>query len=298
MGSTDLEVRRAYRDDQGLLVRQALYRWQRPPLDLPGAILAELKDIDGLVIDVGCGNGLYLAKLQREWPRLRPVGVDSSPGMLARARTVSPASPVVCADAAALPFPDGVATAALAIHLLYLIEDPRAVIRELCRIVSDHGTVIVATSAADDKVELEPLLSAAFCPALTPTGVVALDVHRRFQLGSAELAMREEFDEVAVRGLRSAIVVQAADPLLRYVDSLRWLYEPALPSDVAWETVMAKLGLIVSDALAARGAIRVSTHTGFVVGRRHGIRSLCVRRPVGEKLGGAFVDAAVGTSPT
>jgi hypothetical protein len=141
----------------------------------------------------------------------------------------------------------------------------------------------VATSAAGDKSELEALLTTAFDQVLAPAAVAKLDIHRRFQLGAAETAMREEFDEILVRRLDSAIVLPAVQPLLRYVDSLRWLYEPALPSGCTWEAVMTRLRAITSEALTARGALRVTTHTGFVVGRCHRIRPGGVSRSKGRR---------------
>src|SRR5699024_10589759 len=40
----------------------------------------------GLVLDLGCGNGLATLRLAERWPEARIVGIDSSPEMLAAAR--------------------------------------------------------------------------------------------------------------------------------------------------------------------------------------------------------------------
>ena len=60
----------------------------RPAHDLMARI--PLED-PGTVYDLGCGAGNVTALLAERWPRARTVGVDSSPQMLAKARTVSDA---------------------------------------------------------------------------------------------------------------------------------------------------------------------------------------------------------------
>ena len=52
----------------------------------------------GVVVDLGCGPGTLTALLRRRWPHARVLGVDSSPEMVARARTEVPDLAVVEAD--------------------------------------------------------------------------------------------------------------------------------------------------------------------------------------------------------
>ena len=55
----------------------------RPALDLLAQIPAERPEV---VYDLGCGPGTATVYLKRRWPAARVIGVDGSPGMLARAR--------------------------------------------------------------------------------------------------------------------------------------------------------------------------------------------------------------------
>ncbi|WP_068253042.1 methyltransferase domain-containing protein [Janibacter corallicola] len=55
----------------------------RPFMDLMARVGA---DSPGLVLDLGCGNGLATLRLAERWPEARIVGIDSSPEMLAAAR--------------------------------------------------------------------------------------------------------------------------------------------------------------------------------------------------------------------
>jgi trans-aconitate methyltransferase len=91
-----------YRTDANLAARQSLYAYQYPRIDLPAAVLG-LSSLRGqeIVVDIGCGNGAYLAELARRRHTGPVVGVDLSAGMLAAARRRAPAAALTAADAAA-----------------------------------------------------------------------------------------------------------------------------------------------------------------------------------------------------
>ncbi len=72
----------AYSDGRHLAARQSLYRWQHPPYDLPGIVVEELTDIEGTVLDIGCGNGKFVNRLHKDRPGLLIVGTDISAGIL------------------------------------------------------------------------------------------------------------------------------------------------------------------------------------------------------------------------
>ena len=86
-------------DGAGLVTRQDLYRYQVPPLDLPGLVASVLPDTSGTVLDVGCGNGVYLQRMLAERPALRPVGLDIAHDMLRQARAATGHRLLAAADA-------------------------------------------------------------------------------------------------------------------------------------------------------------------------------------------------------
>lgn len=146
----------AYKDDTHLAARQSLYAWQEPSYDLPGIVLHNLPDGAGRILDVGCGNGKFLARIRRERPDLSAVGLDISAGILA---PVHP--PVLAADAVALPVATGQIDVVLAMHMLYHVSDLDAALSEISRVVKPGGLVVASTNARTDKSELDDLWSSA-----------------------------------------------------------------------------------------------------------------------------------------
>jgi ubiquinone/menaquinone biosynthesis C-methylase UbiE len=103
-----------YADDGNLRARQRLWEHQHPAFDLTAWVL----DLAGValgqrVLDVGCGNGVYLRALRARG--IDAIGVDLSLGMLDAARGDQS---LVNADATRLPFLDGAIDVLLAPHML------------------------------------------------------------------------------------------------------------------------------------------------------------------------------------
>ena len=76
-----------YATPANLAARQAIYRYQRPQLGLYDWAI-DLADLSGgeTILDIGCGNGAYLATLHRRGHVGLTVGTDFSSGMLSSAR--------------------------------------------------------------------------------------------------------------------------------------------------------------------------------------------------------------------
>ena len=100
----------------------------------------------GVVLDVGCADGVLRAALPPSGPRL--IGLDASATLL---RT-HPA-PVVQADAARLPFRDGSVDAVTALNVLYHLPDPLPALREAHRVLRPGGHLLTAVIARNDSPE-------------------------------------------------------------------------------------------------------------------------------------------------
>ena len=156
-----------YRTDGNLAARQSIYAYQEPKIDLPAAVLdivlhAGGVPSGGVVADIGCGNGAYLAELAKREVAGRVIGMDLSPGMLAAAsaRGIG-TSALVNSDATALPLRSASADLTLAMHMLYHVPDPLDAVRELRRVTRPGGTVVIGLNGAGHQEALRAALMAA-----------------------------------------------------------------------------------------------------------------------------------------
>jgi ubiquinone/menaquinone biosynthesis C-methylase UbiE len=92
---------------------------------------------------VGAGTGRYALEAARRGRRV--VGIDPSPEMLAVARRRTAGQPVdlIQAGAARLPFLDRSFEAALAVTSLCFVSDPVAVLREVARVLTPDGRLVL-----------------------------------------------------------------------------------------------------------------------------------------------------------
>jgi SAM-dependent methyltransferase len=100
--------------------------------------------------DIGGGTGNYAIALSREgW---RPVVVDRSPEMLARA--AAKGLETVEANAERLPFEDETFDAAMMISMLHHVEDRGAALAEARRILGPRGRLVLMGFTAQDATTL------------------------------------------------------------------------------------------------------------------------------------------------
>src|SRR3984885_1756775 len=116
-------------------------RWRRAAVE---AVAAGPND---RVLDIACGTGMVSRALVERWG-CRVVGLDQSPAMLGRARSMVAASPrlgarieLVEGEAESLPFADAEFDHLTFTYLLRYVDDPAATLRELARVVKPGGRV-------------------------------------------------------------------------------------------------------------------------------------------------------------
>ena len=95
-----------------------------------------------LTVDIGCGEGRVGRDLQKLGHTM--LGVDLSFAMCRAAATYPEPQPVVHADAARLPLPDGGADCAIAFMSLQDIDDMPGAIREIARVLEDDCPLVLA----------------------------------------------------------------------------------------------------------------------------------------------------------
>jgi ubiquinone/menaquinone biosynthesis C-methylase UbiE len=253
-----------YATASNLAARQAIYVYQQPRIRIYewALDLAELGG-DETIIDVGCGNGGYLAALHRRGHGGTTIGLDFSPGMLESTRLTASderrTQLVVQGDAAALPFSTGSADVVLAMHMLYHVPDRAKALEELRRVVHPRGRALLVLNGAAHLTELralvrEALVEAGRSPSAVSTERLDLDAGERL---ASRLFTVERHDS------RAQLVVPEAKSVVAYVRSMNFVQTGGPDEDPLLRHVEAR----VLQRIAAEGAFRVTTATGCLVCR-------------------------------
>ena len=103
--STDLRVRRHFDEHVGLYVDKELVAYQESCLQRIQMLTRATRigsKLDALVLDVGCGGGLFADILLNLFPSAKVLGLDTSEGMIRQNRP-SKRKHLVLGDARRLP---------------------------------------------------------------------------------------------------------------------------------------------------------------------------------------------------
>jgi SAM-dependent methyltransferase len=277
-----------YKTDANLAARQSIYAYQHPRIDLAARVLDLAAPArSDIIVDVGCGNGMYLAELARRGCAGRVLGVDLSFGMLAAARdrlsrlgaaasavaaspdesSASPDDPaaspddaagsrpaavaLASADATALPLRDSVAGLVLAPHMLYHVPDPADALRELRRVTRPGGRVVIVLNGPDHLRELRAAVAAA-------RGADPGAMGERVRLDDGESLARSFFPQVTRHDFVAQLRVPSPGPIADYARSMSGTSHEAEPERVA-ETVAADF------PRTADGHYVITSHSGCLV---------------------------------
>lgn len=204
----------AYANPVGLLARTSMYEYQRPKIDLVGAVLDAAGDLDGRrLVDVGCGPGRYLTAARRRGAQA--VGLDLSAGMLQSLG--SHGGPAAVADATALPLACQTADVVLACHMLYHLADPRAALDEFRRVLVAGGRFVATVIGPGHLQEIDEMWMPLVAAAGLDTGEPDLGLRNRQLPGDVlEELLQSRFVAVQRRDLMSAVVVNDPAPVLNH----------------------------------------------------------------------------------
>jgi SAM-dependent methyltransferase len=112
-------------------------------------LLDALAEVDGAVLDAGCGTGGFMARLAAQRPDLRVAGIDYFPAAAARAAKKS-GRPAACASVQVLPFADGVFDAVVSADVLcHRSLEPGAALDEFARVLRPGGRLVLNLPAFD-----------------------------------------------------------------------------------------------------------------------------------------------------
>jgi SAM-dependent methyltransferase len=265
LGNSRRYVEQQYADDSNLAARQSIYAYQQPRLDLGNGAI-ELADLDGdeSVLDIGCGNGRYLATLRERGHRGYLVGADLSVGMLRTARPAMGDGPLLVSDAQALPFATGSFDAVLAMHMMYHVPDRARALGEIRRVVRPGGVVLLFTNAESHFRELDELLIACAADTVGASRVRSRSSLTLFSVESATPEIEAVFDEVRPYAFGSRLVVDEVAPVITYARSMGAF---VTDSHGALDAVLVELERRVAEIIATSGAFRITTTCGLFVCR-------------------------------
>jgi SAM-dependent methyltransferase len=261
-------LRRQYGDPGNLATRVGLYAYLVDEGGLGARSFQEwvLDHVDWssteAVLDVGRGGGSYEPALRERagWV----VGLDLSPGMLARPGPLAPPRLVV-GDAQCLPVARGAFDIVLAAHMLYHVPDIGRAVVELRRVLRPRGTALLVANGAADKREIRTLWAEAVAAVGPPS--FRLDAWvGRFDVDAAPRVVEEVFDDVRVDILDGEFRFPSPDPVVAWVNSLRPGTEDVI-TDEAWAAVADDLRARIQHRIDEDGAFVVHKSSGVLVAR-------------------------------
>ena len=262
--SWEAATRQQYDDDTNLAARQALFDYLHDATPL-AAPLGDLSVLRGhRVLDVGCGNGQFLANAIRGGANA--MGLDLSYGMVTAARAASEA-PVARADAQHLPIAAASIDTVLALWMLYHVDDRPQALAEIARVLRPGGQLVAATNADRDGD-----LGALMCGALADVLGDRVDewhppLSFTAENGAAAIAAVFGDGAVEVHPFGTTFAVDDASVLVRYAGSMLGPMHEHLGEfdDVA---VLRAVGARCEHQLATGDAIRIERNGAVFVAHR------------------------------
>lgn len=252
-----------YSDDRGLAARQRLWAASRrePPFELIPWVLDHAGLPTGAtedVLDLGCGNGRWLAALAERNHRGAILGADVSHGMLAALGDDWLRTQL---EATALPFPADSFDVVLAAHMLYHVDDLRSAVLECRRVLRPGGRLVATTNGPDNNVELirmvESAVGGGWC---MPVAHLRFGMHNGFEQLAVAFGNIERYDSPGTQ-----TIVTDPSALADYVASMEDIYSDQVA--VAWSHVVEKVNYAASRAVEDGAEIRLTNAVGAFVCR-------------------------------
>jgi SAM-dependent methyltransferase len=200
-------VRKQYASEAGLAARASLYGETTGRFAGDVAFEAVAEFAPRRLLEVGCGNGWFAARAQRELGA-QVIALDQSERMVELARAEGLDAQV--GDVQDLPFADGRFDCAAANWMLYHLPDLDRGLAELARVLRSGGRLVAITNGHDHLLELWDLVGAA---------EARLSRHMNFSAENGAAALRRHFAEVEVRDAGGTVTIRDREAVVRYLHS-------------------------------------------------------------------------------
>ena len=262
-----------YEDPSNLQSRVSVYAYLCPEHPLPEGMTFEDWVLDHLdwtgeesALDIGCGPGGFLSPISLRAGRV--MGLDLSPGMLARARKAAPNghAQLAAADIQALPLVSDSVDVVVAAFMLYHVPHLDRALQELSRVLRSGGMILAVTNGLGDKAEIRQAWQEAGRRIVGHTFKVP-HWSDNFNLDSGASVLGKAFDVVAVDRTRGTFRFPDPEPVLAWVQSLRPGLEDEI-EDATWRDVMSELRRIVVHQIEAHGTFAAGKDSGLVIARK------------------------------
>jgi SAM-dependent methyltransferase len=124
------------------------------------AVLELLAPLSGTqLLDAGCGAGLFASLAAQRGAEVH--GLDAAPALVEYARRRVPAAvEFIVGDIGALPFPDWVFDAVVALNSLLYASDPPHALAELARVTAPTGSVVLTWGCGPEQATCAEMLDA------------------------------------------------------------------------------------------------------------------------------------------
>ena len=125
--------------------------WFRGKRRMVAPLIREALDrVDGegaVLLDVGCGTGANLALVERRFPGVAACGLDLDAGALRFCSERGPRARLVQGEGGRLPFQDASLACVLALDVIEHVDDDRALLAELRRVLRPGGVLVASVPA-------------------------------------------------------------------------------------------------------------------------------------------------------
>lgn len=199
------------------------------------------------ILDCGCGVGQNMPLLAIHG---RVVGFEIEPVVAAAGRGFG--KPIACADITRIPFPDDLFDLAVSFDVLQVVDDDRAALREMARVVRPGGRIVLTVAAFD---------------ALSGDHAELWNERRRYTPGTV-LALTEN---AGLRIERIAFAFASLFPLMLTVRAAQRLIRPwrAAPShsdiDVPWKPLNTALMRVLDIEASVARHVPMPIGTSLIV---------------------------------
>ncbi|HEY1921394.1 MAG TPA: class I SAM-dependent methyltransferase [Tepidisphaeraceae bacterium] len=222
---SDPDLAEQYKTDENLRIRiETHQRYGVGPSIEPA--IDQVLNLTGAesLLDIGTGPGDFPGRLRRAGHRGRLVGVDASPGMIAKAKSANPNVEFLEADAQSLPFPDDSFDIVTARHMLYHVPDIPLALREAHRVLRPGGRFLAVTNTHDNMKDFYDACretSEALHGKIANETRVATRIAAVFTDKNGPALLSQVFSNVQIIRVDGALQFETADPAIRYFDSCR-----------------------------------------------------------------------------